>query len=155
VSRIARRKSQVPIEANKKTVEEMWQAMGRTDWAALKACLHPDVHYQDVPTDDPGAHGPENVVKRLRIAFDHLAKQEQVLHHMVAEGDVVFLDHTETWTFKTGEQVQHTFATMHELKDGKILLWSDYWDVQKFVSQFPPWFLQKMAESSAADFGGE
>jgi len=139
-------------EANKQTVEKMWAALGRMDWETLKSCLHPDVHYQDVPTEDPGAHGPENVVKRLRVAFDHLSKQEQVLHHIVADGDVVILDHTETWIFKTGEQVQHTFATVHEMKDGKISLWSDYWDVQKFVSQFPQWFLEVMAKGSAADF---
>jgi ketosteroid isomerase-like protein len=139
-------------EDNKKTVEKLWLALSQMDWETLKSCLHPEVHYQDVPTEDPGAHGPENVVKRLRIAFDHLSKQEQVLHHIAADGDVVFLDHTETWTFKTGEQVAHTFATLHEMKDGKVSRWSDYWDVQKFVGQFPPWFLEEMARSSAADF---
>ena len=139
-------------DVNRKTVETMWAALGRMDWETLKSCLHPEVHYEDVPTEDPGAHGPENVVKRLRIAFDHLEKQEQVLHHIAADGDVVFLDHTETWTFKTGEKAQHTFATMHEMKDGKIFRWSDYWDVQKFVGQFPAWFLAEMAKSSAAEF---
>lgn len=139
-------------EDNKKTVEKMWQALSKMDWETLKSCLHPDVHYQDVPTEDPGAHGPENVVKRLGIAFGHLSKQEQILHHVAADGDVVFLDHTEIWTFKTGEKVQHTFATMHEMKDGKIYRWSDYWDVQKFVSQFPPWFLEELAKSSADAF---
>ncbi len=139
-------------EANKQTVEKMWLALSQMDWETLKGCLHPEVHYRDVPTEDPGAHGPENVVKRLSIAWDHLASQEQILHHLAADGDVVFLDHTETWTFKSGEKVQHTFATMHEMKDGKIYRWSDYWDVQKFVGQFPQWFLEEMAKSSAADF---
>lgn len=139
-------------EANKKTVEKMWLALSQFDWETLKSCLHPEVHYQDVPTEDAGAHGPENVVKRLAIAFDHLSKQEQILHHIAADGDVVFLDHTETWIFKSGEKVAHTFATMHEMKDGKIYRWSDYWDVQKFVGQFPPWFLEEMAKGSAADF---
>lgn len=138
---------------NKATVERMWAALGRMDWDELKSCLHPDVHYQDVPTEDPGAVGRENVVKRLGVAFDHLTSQEQVTHHIAADGDVVFLDHTETWTFKTGEKVQHTFATMHEMKDGLVYRWSDYWDVQKFVGQFPAWFLEEMAKSSAADFG--
>ncbi len=142
-------------EANKRTVEKMWLALSQMDWETLKSCLHPDVHYEDVPTEDPGARGPDNVVKRLSIAWDHLERQDQTLHHIAADGDVVFLDHTETWVFKSGETVQHTFATMHEMKDGKISLWNDYWDVQNFVSQFPPWFLEKMAESSAADFGGE
>jgi ketosteroid isomerase-like protein len=139
-------------ESNKATVEKMWLALSQMDFETLKSCLHPEVHYTDVPTEDPGAHGPENVVKRLAIAWDHLEKQEQVLHHIAADGDVVFLDHTETWTFKSGEEVGHTFATMHEMRDGLVYRWSDYWDVQKFVGQFPQWFLEEMAKSSSADF---
>ena len=135
------------------TVERMWAALSRMDWDTMTACLHPEIFYQDVPTDDPGAHGPENVVKRLRIAFDHLTKQEQVLHHLAVDGDVVFLDHTETWTFTRGETASHRFVTLHEMRDGLISLWSDYWDVNKFVSQYPAWFLEVMAKHSASDFG--
>ena len=139
-------------EANKQTVEKMWRALGAFDWETVKSCLHPEVHYEDVPTEDPGAHGPENVVKRLRIAFDHLDKQDQTLHHIAADGDVVFLDHTEVWTFKTGEKAGHTFATMHEMRDGLISKWSDYWDVAKFVSQYPQSFLDVMTASSSDQF---
>jgi ketosteroid isomerase-like protein len=140
------------IEENRKTVETMWSALTAVDWETLKSCLHPEVHYEDVPTEDPGAHGPENVVKRLAVAFDHLIDHRHTIHHMACEGDVVFLDHTEGWTFKTGEEVEHTFATMHEMKDGKVVKWSDYWDVSGFVGQFPPWFLEEMAKRSQADF---
>ncbi len=141
-------------EDHRKTVEKMWEALSRMDWETVKSCLHPEVHYQDVPTEDPGARGPENVVKRLRIAFDHLASQEQELRHLAADGDVVFLDHTETWVFKTGEKASHTFATMHEMRAGLISKWSDYWDVQKFVGQYPQWFLEEMARHSADEFSG-
>jgi ketosteroid isomerase-like protein len=140
------------IEENKKTVETLWQALSEMDWTALKGCLREDVFYEDVPTEDGGAHGPENVVKRLAIAFNHLADHQHTIHHLVAEGDVVFLDHTEVWTFKTGEQATNNFATLHEMKDGKIAKWSDYWDVSSFVGQFPKSFLEEMAKASAADF---
>ena len=111
----------------------------------MKSCMHPDIFYQDVPTEDPGAHGPENTVKRLGTAFDHLEKQEQVTHHIIAEGDTVFLDHTEKWTFKSGETAEHHFATMHKMKDGKVYRWSDFWDVNKFIGQFPDTFFEIMA----------
>ena len=137
---------------NRKTVETMWAAMSAMDWEALKDCLAPDVHYEDVPTEDPGASGPENVVKRLRIAFDHLSRHENVIHRIACEADVVFLEHSEKWTFHSGEQVGHTFVTVHELRDGKIARWSDYWDVNGFVGQFPAWFLEEMAKASTADF---
>jgi ketosteroid isomerase-like protein len=140
------------IEENRKTVEKMWDALTAMDWEVLKSCMTDDVFYEDVPTEDPGAHGPENVVKRLRIAFSHLIDHRHTIHHMACEDDVVFLDHTEGWTFKTGEKVEHTFATMHEMRDGKVAKWSDYWDVSGFVGQFPQWFLEEMAKRSSADF---
>lgn len=137
---------------NKQTVEKMWNALSAMDWETLKSCLSDDIHYEDVPTEDPGARGPENVVKRLGIAFDHLKGHQHTIHHLVCEGDVVFLDHTEVWTFKTGEKATNQFATIHEMKDGKVARWSDYWDVSGFVGQFPQWFLEEMAKSTAADF---
>ena len=106
------------VETNRKTIETLWAALSAMDWEILKGCLADDVHYEDVPTDDPGARGPENVVKRLRIAFDHLVNHEHTIHHLVCEGDVALLDHTEVWTFRTGEKATNTFATMHELRDG-------------------------------------
>ena len=139
-------------QSNKAVVEKMWKALGQFDWETLKSCMHPEIHYRDMPSDDPGAHGPDNCIKRLSIAWDHLEKQDQTTHHIAADGDVVFLDHTEKWTFKTGETCEHTFATMHEMKDGLVYRWSDYWDLNKFVSQFPDWFLEEMAKSSAEDF---
>ncbi len=140
------------IEANRETVEKMWNALTAFDWETLKSCLADDVHYEDVPTEDPGAHGPENVVKRLAIAFDQLVDHQHTIHHLVCEGDVVFLDHTEVWTFKTGEKATNQFATLHEMKDGKVAKWSDYWDVSGFVGQFPKWFLEDMAKHSQSDF---
>jgi ketosteroid isomerase-like protein len=139
-------------EQNKKTVETMWAALTAMDWETLKSCLTDDIHYEDVPTEDPGARGPENTVRRLAVAFDHLKDHDHVIHHIVADGDVVFLDHTETWTFKTGETAVNQFATIHEMKGGKVARWSDYWDTSNFIGQFPQWFLEEMAKSHGADF---
>ena len=132
---------------NKATVEKMWVALSEMDWETMKSCMHPDIFYQDVPTEDPGAHGPENTVKRLGTAFDHLEKQEQVTHHIISEGDTVFLDNTKKWTFKSSETAKHQFATMHEMKDGKVNRWSDFWDDNKFIGQFTDWYLEVMANS--------
>ena len=139
-------------EKNKETVLKMWKALSDFDFDTLKSCLHPEVHYEDVPTEDAGAIGPGNVVARLSVAWDHIDRQIQETHRIAADGDVVFLDHTETWIFKTGETVGHRFATMHELKDGQIIKWSDFWDVNNFVGQFPESFLKEMAKSQGADF---
>lgn len=140
------------LEENRRTVERMWAALSAMDFETLKSCLTEDVHYEDVPTEDAGARGPENVVRRLRIAFDHLAQHEHTIHHLVCEGDVVFLDHTEVWTFRTGEKATNRFATVHEMRGGRIATWSDYWDVSGFVGQFPKWFLEELARHSETEF---
>ena len=87
----------------------------------------------------------------VRFANDEHALIVTV-HHIAVDGEVVFLDHTEKWTFTSGETAEHTFASMHEMKDGLIYRWSDYWDMQKFVSQFPEWFIEEMIKASADDF---
>ena len=139
-------------EAHKKTVKTMWQALSDMDWDGMKACMHPEIFYEDVPSDDPGAHGPDNCVKRLQIAFNHLSKQEQTTHSLAADGDLVFMEHTEKWTFTSGETAEHKFCTVHEMKDGLVARWSDYWDMNRFVGQFPAWFLEEMMKSTADDF---
>jgi hypothetical protein len=35
------------------------------------------------------------------------------------------------------------------------VLWSDYWDVNNFVSQFPAWFIEHMVKHTAAHFGAD
>jgi len=144
----------VSIEANRRTVETLWAALSAMDWETLESCLCEDAFYEDVPTEDPGARGPKNIVKRLAIAFDHLVDHQHTIHHLACEGDVVFLDHTEVWTFRTGEKATNQFATLHEMRDGKVARWSDYWDVSGFVAQFPAWFLEEMARHGAEEFDG-
>ena len=81
-------------QANKATVERMWRALSEFDFDTLKSCLHPEIHYEDVPTPDAGAIGPDNVVARLSVAWDHITEQIQTTHRIAADGDIVFLDHT-------------------------------------------------------------
>jgi len=39
---------------NKAIVEKMWRALSEMDWETMKSCMHPQIHYRDVPSDDPG-----------------------------------------------------------------------------------------------------
>ena len=76
--------SQDSRDTHKATVLRMWKALAAFDFPTLESCLHPEVHYEDIPTDDPGARGPKNVTKRLSIAWNRHAKQEQITHHIAA-----------------------------------------------------------------------
>ena len=139
-------------EKNEQAVRALWDALIARDWDALRGCVSENTFYEDVPTPDSGARGPDAIIKRLRIAFDHIKDYEHVVHRIVGSGDSVFVEHTETWRFETGESATNPFVTVHEVRDGEILLWRDYWDVASFTSQFPPWFLEKLASHAGQEF---
>ncbi len=139
-------------EANRRLVEQMWNALYRKDFDGVAACIAPDGHYEDVPAPDAGATGPENVVKRLRIGLDPVVRFEHEIHRTLAEGDDVLIEHTETWHFETGETVTNHFVTVHVVRDGKIALWRDYWDLGTLMAQAPQWWIERLAKFGQEEF---
>ena len=137
---------------NRRVVDRMWQALYRKDFDGVADCIAADGHYEDVPTPDPGATGPQNVVRRLRMGLDPVERFEHDTHLVVAEGDHVITEHTETWHFETGEKIVNHFVTVHELRDGKIKLWRDYWDLGSMLAQAPKWWIERLAKFSETDF---
>ena len=133
------------IEENRQVVASMWECLYRKDWDGLAALIAPDGFYEDVPAPDAGARGPENVVKRLRIGLDAVVRFEHDIHRTIAEGDSVVVEHTETWHFETGEKLVNQFVTVHEVKDGQITLWRDYWDLNTMMGQAPKWWIEQLA----------
>jgi len=140
------------IEENKRIVAELWARLYRKDFDGVGALIAPDGHYEDVPAPDPGATGPENVVKRLKVGLEPVVRFEHDVHRVVAEGDDVIVEHTETWHFETGEKVVNHFVTVHVVRDGKIALWRDYWDLGTLMGQAPKWWIERVMSHSEADF---
>ena len=140
------------LEENKRIVASMWDCLYRKDFDGLAAFIAPDGFYEDVPAPDPGARGPANVVKRLRSGLDPVARFEHEVHRVVADGDSVILEHTETWHFETGEKLTNRFVTVHELTDGKITLWRDYWDLGTMMAQAPRWWIERLAAVDASEW---
>jgi ketosteroid isomerase-like protein len=142
----------VGLEDNKKVVAELWARLYRKDWDGLAALIADDGFYEDVPAPDPGARGPANVVARLRSGLEPVARFEHELHRTVAEGDTVIVEHTETWHFETGEKVVNHFVTVHEVRDGKIALWRDYWDLGTLMAQAPKWWIEHLAQFDGSEW---
>ena len=139
---------------NKEIVARMWECLYRKDWDGVARLIADDGHYEDVPAPDAGATGPQNVVRRLRIGLEPVARFEHDIHRVVAEGDSVIVEHTETWHFDTGERLVNQFVTVHEVRGGKITLWRDYWDLNTMMSQAPQWWIERLASFSERDFTG-
>ena len=64
---------------------------------------------------------------------------------MIAEGDLVILEHVEEWQFHTGEVILHPFVTVMEVRDGKIVRWHDYSNIGNVIDHAPQWWLERIA----------
>ena len=140
------------IVENKQIVARMWECLYRKDFEGVASFIAEDGRYEDVPTPDAGAQGPANVVKRLRMGLDPVERFEHEIHRVVGEGDQVLIEHTETWHFETGEKIVNHFLTVHELRDGLVTLWRDYWDLGTLMSQAPAWWIERLAKFNEAEF---
>lgn len=120
------------------TVQALWDAVYARDWDAIASHLGPDAVYLDVPTGpSTAAKGPEAIVGRLRLGLEPLARYEHVHGRIAAAGDVVMLEHAETWGWETGESVTLPFCSVHRVADGKVVLWKDYWNYSTLLDAAP------------------
>lgn len=123
-----------------------WEALYRRDWEDVASFFGPESIYFDVPTGpSTAARGPADVVRRLRLGLDGLSGYD---HHgeplVVADGEVVFTEHTEVWHWHTGESVALPFVSVQRVRDGVILVWKDYWDYQTLLGASPAWWQERI-----------
>lgn len=94
-----------------------------------------------------GAHGPAEIVARLRLGLEPVERHEHHLGRMIAEGDMVVTEHAEEWIFHTGERVMHPFTSVMELDaDGSIRRWWDYSNLANLLDNAPQWWIEHIAQ---------
>ena len=143
--------TEVSTIAAEDVVVGLWQALSRRDWDAVKTFLSEDCLYVDMPIPSAGARGPDDIVKRLKVGLEPLAGYENHEGVLVSNGSDVMYEHSETWTFTTGEHGVLRFVTVHKvvLQDGaaKVGLWKDYWDMSGLTSFAPATWLEDLAKA--------
>ncbi|MET0160944.1 MAG: nuclear transport factor 2 family protein [Acidimicrobiales bacterium] len=140
-------------ERNRQVIEEFWGLLYAKDWDGLAALFAPEAEYTDVPTpDDDVAHGPEQIIARLRLGLDPV---EAMIHHprnVLAGDGLVMTEHAEEWRFHTGEVALVKFVSVHEFDaDGLIARWWDYPDLNTLLEQAPKWWIDHIMEGYARD----
>ncbi len=128
---------------NRATVEAFWAALYERDWDRIGSFFTDESQYTDVPSpEDDIAVGPAQIVARLRLGIEPISAYEHDLRLMVADGDAVVTEHTETWHWHTGESVTLPFVSVQEVRDGRIVRWFDYWDLQTLLGAAPAWWIE-------------
>jgi limonene-1,2-epoxide hydrolase len=65
---------------------------------------------------------------------------------IVADRDMVVTEHAEEWYWGTGESVVLPFVSVMEVRDGKLVRWWDYWDMQTLMSAAPEWWVEHIMQ---------
>jgi len=132
------------------TVLGLWQALSRRDWDAVKTFLSDDCLYVDMPVPALSARGPDDIVKRLKMGLEPLVGYENHSGLLVCDGPDALYEHSEMWTFATGEQGVLRFVTVHKVVDGKVTVWKDYWDMNSLVAFAPPNHFENLANADTS-----
>ncbi len=135
------------IEENKAVVDAFWKTLYERDWDAVREFFTDDSQYTDMCTPaDEVAVGQDEILARMRLGLEKLSGYENHHRLTVAEGDAVVTEHAETWEWDTGESVTFPFTSVQELRDGKIVRWFDYWDLQTLMNAAPAWWVEHISQ---------
>jgi limonene-1,2-epoxide hydrolase len=138
------------VATNREIVERLWADLYQRDFDAVGAAFADEGEYTDVPTPaDDVARGPQQIAARLRLGLEPLQAISHDIGTIVAEGDVVVTEHVEHWSWPTGERASLPFVSVHELADGKIVRWWDYWDLATLMNSAPAWWIDHIMSEAA------
>jgi limonene-1,2-epoxide hydrolase len=116
------------------TVHAFIAAAAARDYETALDLLTEDVEYQNMML--PAVHGREAVRETLEGLLALCSASEWVVHREVAQGDLVMNERTDR--FKIGDTwTDLPVMGMFELRDGRIALWRDYFDLQAILSAMP------------------
>ena len=131
-----------PEEAeNVRIVEAFFEAVGALDFARAGSFFLADAVYRDTPVPAADAAGPEGVEGKLRSALSRLDRFVLRFSNVAASGGLVMSERVEDWHFPDGSVASLPVMCVHELRDGKIAGWREYWDMPSLASKLPEgWF---------------
>jgi limonene-1,2-epoxide hydrolase len=110
---------------------EAWSARP-LDATALAAYFSDDAVYHNIPIDP--VKGREAIAQTIAGFTTGVDGIEFRIGHLVASGDVVLTERVDVFSYP-GKTVELPVMGTFEVKDGKIVAWRDYFDLNQFMSQ--------------------
>jgi limonene-1,2-epoxide hydrolase len=99
------------------------------DLEGLLSYVTDDVEYDNVPVG--AVHSRDEMRTLLAPFMERCTKLRFIVHHQAAEGDVVMNERTDHFEFGD-RQADAKVAGLFVIRDGKIALWRDYFDMGDF-----------------------
>jgi limonene-1,2-epoxide hydrolase len=107
-------------------------ALERRDLDTALELVTDDVEYDNVPMGS--MRGPDAIRATLEPFLGRAEEIEWVIRREAATGDVVFNERVDR--FRVGDGwIEIAVAGVWELRDGKIALWRDYFDLAQYRAQ--------------------
>ncbi len=113
-------------------VTDFCAAWGRLDWDAIHAHLTDDIFYHNIPM------APTRGLDEFKAFFAATPVSEAAfeIHHIAANGNVVMTERTDKLLIG-GTMIVIRVMGVFEIREGKIAVWRDYFDMAEFASQMP------------------
>ena len=140
--------TRAPAEA----VRGLWRTLSARDYDGIADWVTDDCIYLDVPVGPThAARGPVDIAKRRRVGWGGLAAYENHDGLIVCDdaGNAMY-EHAETWTFGSGEVFTLDFVSVHQVRDGRICLWKDYWDYGAIMNNAPASWVESLANADTS-----
>jgi limonene-1,2-epoxide hydrolase len=129
------------------TLRRLFTDLDRLDFAAVAGHCAEDCVYEDVPFAAATVTGPEAIRAKLELGLGTLLRIPTTIHELIEQGDTVMVERTEVWHHRSGERATLPVAAVFKFRDGKIVLWRDYWDAKTLFSQQPDDWLPDVPRS--------
>jgi limonene-1,2-epoxide hydrolase len=114
-------------------VTALIEACERRDLDAVCALVTDDIEYDNVPIGK--VFGPDGVRSVLSGGVTAAASQvEWVVHRQVENGDTVMNERTDRFLVD-GRWIEIPIAAVFEVRDGRVALWRDYFDLESYRRQ--------------------
>jgi len=103
------------------------------DIDALLAVLTEDALYENVPMSVLTGH--DEIRSMLEGFLGSATEVAWEVLHQVEQGNLVMNERVDRFVMADGKRIELRVAGVFEIRDGKVAIWRDYFDLAEFTNQ--------------------
>lgn len=115
---------------SERVMREFFERFEARDVDGCMRLWAPDAVYHNIPVAP--IQGVEAIREILAAFLQIMEKSEFELRAIASQGDLVFTERVDRFWFKNGNSVDLPVAGVHEVRDGRIHAFRDYFDLRSF-----------------------